>query len=404
MKNLKSFPLIYTACMLTCLFWMSGCVKTSSGLDVADVNRLDHDIQKLVDQALANQNFGRNMVPAAVVPGSLKKGSEFNRLEEIIISDMTKSLRRHHTMFELSRQNWFEYRAGRPLTFKQESRGQQVLLQDMILYEVHLSADTMRDKLDVSLVAMDVNGKNIPGISANMDLAFGPQSTEYALYHAEVHQTPLPKGLEETPFTSYDNLAYSLAAELVDGYRNSVNAADSEVTVVLTTNSGRNVSAQETKEIQQGLQQAIISQAGFTCAISKNDLRPAFKQINFYNRNQQVFDLDKELFQPGTVLLIVDATKHRDFDKTGIALRSVWRVTPLENKTGGLIRTNLAGTYLSGFTAKAYIESSRFGYGGNGNTDYTEPLQMDSIDPKPPVHGQPVNYDIIHHGGNPGYE
>jgi hypothetical protein len=55
---------------------------------------------------------------------------------------------------------------------------------------------------------------------------------------------------------------------------------------------------------------------------------------------------------------------HQKGDKVGIALRAIWRVNPLEDKSGAFISTQTAGTYLSGFTAKSYIKAACHGQNG----------------------------------------
>ncbi len=72
----------------------------------------------------------------------------------------------------------------------------------------------------------------------------------------------------------------------------------------------------ESKRIEQTLQQAIVSYDGFTCAVSRKDLAPVFKQINFQNRHQQIFDMDNEMFAPGSVLLLVELSKSSDLTET----------------------------------------------------------------------------------------
>jgi hypothetical protein len=57
----------------------------------------------------------------------------------------------------------------------------------------------------------------------------------------------------------------------------------------------------------------------------------------------------------GTIFLLLDCQWHPDGLKVGVSLRGVWSLSPLENHQGRAIIDKYAGTYLSGFTAKAYL-------------------------------------------------
>ena len=79
---------------------------------------LDQRIESLLNDLLSDQHLtAGETAPAAVVPGSALTGEYFSRLEELVCERLTVRLRETHDIFPLSRQNWFELRAGRPLTF-----------------------------------------------------------------------------------------------------------------------------------------------------------------------------------------------------------------------------------------------------------------------------------------------
>ena len=351
-----------------------GCAGTSKqkwgGFDPAELDRFDARINALIDDLLASQDFTPGeLAPAAVIPGSLKSGTRFSRLEEIVIERLTMKLRKRKGLHTLSRQNWFEFREGRPLTFMDQPPGQRRLLRNLVVYEVGVSADQTLKQVNVHIVAADADGRALPGVVAETILDFAPHSLSRRLYFEKPHANPFPEGLEERPYASLDRLTFSLAAELADSYRNGLSAgeqtaANQEIRVLLYSRPlSRQSSRGLVRAIQDSLQQAIVSNRGFTCVVSEKDFGPAFDQIDFYQRNRDVFEIEETRFAAGTVLLMADISRHTHGDKIGVALRALWRTSPLETTTGELIPTNVAGTYLSGFTAKAYLSGdSSMGY------------------------------------------
>jgi hypothetical protein len=254
----------------------------------------------------------------------------------------------------------------------------QRLLKNLIVYEVGVSSDSVLNQIKVHIIGTDADGRAIPGVVVEATFDSGPESVACRLYEEGPSASPFPEGLEERPYTSLDRLAFSLASELADAYRTGMSAgkdfaADEEVRVVLySTPPSGGVSRGLVEAIQDGLQQAIVGNRGFTCAMSRKDFGPAFNQIDFYRRNRPVFEMEETLFTAGTVLLMSDVFKSRhDDDTVGVALRAVWRTGPLEAAAGNLIPTNVAGTYLSGFTAKAYLSGNPAG-GGYYGTTYME--------------------------------
>lgn len=316
-------------------------------------NQTDQLIQQTLTQAGNHLVAGQSVT---VVSASLLQGNQSNRLEEMIVEKISQQLRLHYALYIPTRQNWFELREGRPLTFAGQSAAQREVLGQLVVFEVNVSRNAALERIIARVIALNAQGQTVRGIMAEQE--FSDQSSEpwQSLAMSPALKNPLPQGLEERPYASLDRFAYSLASELTDCYRSGLTTgphavADEEVNVVLYAKN----SSAATRTIQNALQQAIVSQRGFTCAVSRDDLAPAFQQLEIYRNNPQLFDMGKVTFTPGTVLLMVDTTLSPAGDKTAAALRGMWRVSPLESDGGELIADSYAGTYLSGFTAKAYM-------------------------------------------------
>ena len=106
----------------------------------------------------------------------------------------------------------------------------------------------------------------------------------------------------------------------------------------------------------QELQQALVSMDDMTCAVSQEDFGPVFNQVDFYKRNDDLFEVDNEKFKPGSVLLMAETKSQGYNGMKHVALRAVFRVTPLKDKDGVFIPQNTAGTYVSGFTSRAWFK------------------------------------------------
>jgi hypothetical protein len=322
---------------------------------------LDQRIDTLVNDLL-NDNHLTTMAtaPAAVVPGSALTGEYFSRLEELVCKRLETRLRETHDIFRLSRQNWFELMDGKPLSFQNLPPDRRQVLATAVIYKVEITADTVLDRISCTICASGADGRSLPGIVASGPLGFGKESLARRLYYAAATRNPYPEGLEERPYKSLDRLAYNLTSELAEAYRNGLKidgqtVADHEIKVLLSTTSA-SLPTGLTEEVQATLQQALIGQRGFTCVLSRRDFAEAMRQIDFYNWHAQAFKkLDLAKFEPGTILLLADVTRPRRNDLYSVALRAIWRTDPLEDQQGRLIAGNGSGTYVSGFTAKAYF-------------------------------------------------
>jgi len=330
--------------------------------------KFDASINRLVDDLMALQTHTPGeLAPAAIMSGSLKSGFVYTRLEEHVMEQLELALRRRHEIYTFSRQNWFEYREGRPLSFSDRSHSEQSFNQHLVVYEVYIYKEEVLGQLNVRVIASDAFGQSVRGLASGTALDFGPGLPADRLYHAEPNNNPYPSGLEERPYRSVDRLAYSLSAELADAYKTGVSvgnkaAAAEEVRVLLYAKPTAGISNDTVRQIEDGLQQAVVDNRGFTCVLSEEDFYPAIRKMDFYGKNNSIFEAEAsgliDGFTTGTVLLMADISKHADGDKIGVALRSIWRVSPLESRTAELIPVNMAGTYLSGFAAKAYVSHS----------------------------------------------
>ena len=110
----KGGPFWLVTAILAMVF-MAGCVGPQQRKDPNDPRVIfDSQIDAMLSELLESEKFSTaDMAPAAVMPGSLKAGKRFTRLEEIVMDELSMKLRQNHDIYRLSRQNWFEFREGR---------------------------------------------------------------------------------------------------------------------------------------------------------------------------------------------------------------------------------------------------------------------------------------------------
>jgi hypothetical protein len=363
-KNISRLRLPVVAFLL--MLSAAGCAGLSVGggysagqsLEARFEARLDN----LVAEVLREQKGTKwELAPVAVVPGAFRSGRACSRLAEKIMERLRLGLREQHEIHDLSRRNWLEFQEGRPLSFPSRPKAEENYLRHLLIYEVRLQPEEGQERIGVSVFGSDARGRSLPGIVVRTELDFGPQSPAHRFYEARAAVNPIPEGLEGRPYASIDRMAFSLAGELLDAYRRGFAAgdgraaADREIQVLLYTKpQSAGIPAGLVERVGNSLQQAIVGNRGYTCAVSRGDTGPAFEQAAFYRRNRRLFDVEKSFFKAGTVLLLAEHALHPDGDKIGLSLKGLWLAGPLEDRRGNLVESNLAGTYVSGFTAKAY--------------------------------------------------
>ena len=350
MKNSVGIRFAYGVTLLLILMVLQGCATLKPRQTFN--NEADEVIQQVLKQSARSL---RPMQSVAVVSAAARNGQPVNRLEEAMVEKITNRLKREQRLYRLTRQNWFELREGRPLTFSGHSAANQTLLQQLMIFEVRGIDEPLLENVRVQITATDATGRDVVGIMAEKEFTDADSQPWRKLFAKPAKNNPYPEGLEEHPYTSLDRFSYSLASELTDSYRTGVQAggesiADRDINVVLYSKHN----TPQSLAIQNAVQQAIIAQQGFTCSLSQSDMGAAFNQLEQYRGNPSVFSMEQVEFSAGTVLLMLDVIPSAS-ETVSAALRGVWRVSPMETKNGRLIPSNYSGSYLSGFTAKAYL-------------------------------------------------
>ena len=339
---------LFISLWLVCLFViLAGCGKSHDNAEISPeaLSRFEAEVDALVAEIVATQ-YGTDaeFAPVAVVPGAIKNGVPYTHLEEVVADALKNKLQRTNDLYVLTSQNWFEYREGRPLSFVKNSGHGRDLLRQMNIYEVRISPEPLFATLDIEIVVSDADGHILQGKRAKKTIEFTPDSPAARLNGQAVNRNPFPEGIEERPFTSIDRFAFSLVADLIDTYESGVlssgrQASEDDVQVVLSVSPTTLVSRRHKDSIVKAVQHAIIRAKGVTCVLSPQDSR----------RN-------KEEVARGTVQLVIDLDRPGQTGVIAVAMRGVWRVSPLETASGGIVDEDLAGTYLSGFTAKGYLK------------------------------------------------
>jgi len=351
----------YLVVLLVFLLGVNGCgSKQDSGvvgpqnMKVEDVQRFKQQIDELVTRIVATQYGTKGeFAPVAVVPGAIKQGIPYTHLEEVVAEALKKKLQKTNELYVFTSQNWFEYREGRPLSFWKNSVRERAFLQQLKIFEIRINPEPLFAKVDIEIIVSDARGHILQGQRASKTLDFSPTSPAARLNGQKVNRTPFPEGIEERPFTSIDRFAYSLVADLIDTYQAGVlssgrQASAEDVQVVLSVTPTRLVPKRTINSLVKALQHAIVRAKGVTCV------------LNPYDSPLQETDV-----QHGTVLLVVDLDRPSRTDVIAVAMRGVWQVSPLETASGSVVDTDLAGTYLAGFTAKAYLQLKSAGGGSS---------------------------------------
>ncbi|MCP3872057.1 MAG: hypothetical protein GY699_02740 [Desulfobacteraceae bacterium] len=299
------------------------------------------------------------IAPAAVISGNVLNGKPYTGLDELIRQRLIDKLSENREIIELSRENWFEIRESRPITFKGHSSSHADLVEHMVVFIIDVQPMAVFDQVTVSIKVKNSMARPIPGIKGQVKLNNDKNSPAAVLLKTIALENPLPKGLENHPYTSMEQIAYSLASELSYEFERgartgTIRAMDEEIQVVLCSNNFLSPDPWFKQALIKEFQQALVAMDGVTSAVSRDDFSTIFSQMDFYRRNDQIFEMDNEKLKPGSVLLMTETKKVRD--KHQVALRAVWRVTPLKDTYGNFIPNNTAGTYVSGFTSRAWFK------------------------------------------------
>jgi len=354
--------IINTICVAVVLFlamMVSGCTQHVINPQVK--SNFDNKIDVLVQETAAScRGKVSNKAPVAIVSKSVLDGKAYTRLDELIIQRLGKKLSSDREIVDLSRENWFEFRESKPLSLKGHSYAHSNLLQGSIVFIVEVEPDTVFEHIKVSISAKGADSRKIPGINTETILQYGEGSPGTLLLSESANSNPLPSGLKENPYESMEQMSYSLASELSASLKRGLStgkykASNDEIQVVLCSSSFKSTDPMFKTALIQELQQALVSMDGMTCAVSQEDFGAVFNQIDFYKKNSPVFEVENEKFKQGTVLLMAETKSQQYSGLKHVALRAVWHVTPLKDKDGVFIPMNTSGTYISGFTSRAWF-------------------------------------------------
>lgn len=356
-KSIKKLILLTLSLLLLFGF---GCQKNTVRPQLK--TKFDRNLDELVGQTVENCRAKlAEIAPAAVVSGNAFNNKPYTRLDELISQRLTDKLSSDREIIELSRENWFEFKESRPLSFKGHSSAHYDLMENIVVFVIDVEPEPVFDQIKVSITAKDSKSRPIPGVKGQTMLEYFKDSPGTILLNTVANSNPLPDGLKENPYNSMEQMSYSLASELSYAIERGVKAgvykaSDEEIQVVLCSKNFSGGNPMFKQALIRELQQSLVSMDGMTCAVSRDDFAPIFNQMDFYKRNDHIFESDNEKLKPGSVLLMAE-TKNNG-NKNQVALRAVWRVTPLKDKNGAFIPDNSSGTYVSGFTSRAWFEGT----------------------------------------------
>jgi hypothetical protein len=346
--------------LLALLILFAGCQK--SVVPVSDKNRFDSKVNALVAQTVDScRNMPADIAPAAVISKNAMVGNPYSRLDEVIVQRLYQQLSRDRQMVALSRENWFEFSESRPLSMKGHDLGVRDLVDNLVVFIVAVEPDEVFERITVTVTAKDAGARTLPGVGATTVFDYFKDSPAVLLAKTPAQSSAVPVGLRQNPYDSLEKLCYSMASELSAALQQGVKAGqhpapDSEFTVVLCSRNFKTPDPAFKNALIQALQQALVSMDGMTSAVSVEDFGGVFSQMDFYNQNPGRFETDFEKFKPGSVLLMAQTRDYPAEKTRQVALRAVWRVTPLVDDTGTMIMDNTAGSYVSGFTSKAWFK------------------------------------------------
>lgn len=346
--------------ILLSLVVLVGCSQHSAKPGTADT--FDRELDRLVSDIIEScGNSLADLSPFSVVSANAVNGRPYTGLDDIICSKLSQKLAGSRETVTLSRENWFELKTFQTISFKGHPVSRERLIRDVVVFIVSVEPEPVFNRVRVSVFARNRQMNTIPGIKAAVNLAYFDESPAFVLYHQKSESKPYPRGLEQHPYHSIEEMVYSMASELSHAARSSlrssgVTAKNEELRIVLCTRDIAGHDGGFRQAVTRELQQAMVAIGGITTAVSRKDMGPVFAQMNFYKQNVSVFEQEFEKFTPGTVILLVET--QQSGNRYQAALRAVWRVSPLEDTNGNFIVENRSGVYLSGFTSRAWFKGA----------------------------------------------
>lgn len=349
--------LVLLSLLLSMLFSF-GCQKNT--LRPQQKTKFERNINELILETVESCRAKlAEIAPAAIVSKNALNGKFYTRLDELISQRLKEKLSSDREIIELSRENWFEFKESKPLSVKGHSQAHSDLMENIVVFIIDVEPEPLFDQIKVTITAKDSKLRPISGVTGQTMLEYFKDSPGTILLNTATRSNPLPAGLKENPYNSMEQMCYSLASELSFALEKGVKtgvfkASDEDIQVVLCSKNFSGTDLKFKQAMIQELQQSLASMDGMTCAVSQDDFASIFKQMDFYNKNDHIFEIDNEKLKPGSVLLMIQTKTVGN--KNHAALRAVWRVTPLKDKAGNFIPANNAGTYVSGFTSRAWFE------------------------------------------------
>jgi len=355
-QNIKSLVLL--SLLLLLLSACGGGHKNT--LKPQLTTKFDSNINELILETAAScRGKLAALAPAAIVSTNSLRAKAYTGLDEFISKRLAEKLSQDREIITLSRENWFELKESGPLSFKGHSRAHYKLVENIVIFIIDVEAQPLFDRIKVTITAKDSKLRLIPGISGQTMLESYEDSPGNILINTAANSNPLPSGLKENPYNSMEQMCYSLASELSFALEKGVStgsyqASEEEIQIMLCSKNFSGPNPKFNRAMIQELQHSLASMEGMTCTVSQEDFASIFKQMEFYNRNDHIFEIDNEKLKPGSVFLM--ARTKSTGNKNQIALRAIWRISPLTDKAGSFIPDNTAGTYVSGFTSRAWFE------------------------------------------------
>ena len=347
---------------------VTGCAIWGDSALAYSINSNQTKFYEKIDSLLENQvkqvrSTVNHKTMVYVMPGSIVNHMHSSRLEEIICKRLSLKLMNKYSEIKLTRQIYMNLMGKNSSELAHDDTYGSDGYGLFVIFKIDLFPDYIKEMICLTVSVLDHFGRVIPELNVEEGFDFSSDGFLNELYQSEPDDNPYPYGSEENPYTSLDKLVAGLSDELDEAYKKGVKVLDQEVSqqeirVILSSGASNGIPENEIETIRDSLQQEIVTRNGFISSISRDDYEKIFQQISFYQKNKDtVFEMEEELLNAATVILILDVREHPNNEKVSVSLRSIWRVGPLISSNYELIPTNYTGTYISGFTAKAYIDA-----------------------------------------------